>query len=431
MPSLGVSVDSGRLQHVDTDPDNELIEPVSDPCAMRWFRATRMMMSSLSTCCAFRTPPMLFRTPITVMLRMLQNVSIIAFPTKPLQDYAWKTLIQEDLGVLAQRATPLQQATYVPIGLPLFFTFRPLGVAPVATYHLVVSTHRARPLSPASATRAISGVDTRADDAKQCLPPQSLKRRVRHHVKLDNSPTLPCMWTKTTPTPKPKGYCTTFVCVRCNVHLQGERDTCTSVVTCRPPTVGHEDKEHLMSLAMTTALACAQSSIVQGAVGLGALWINTARHFTESSRVVWMKEVGSATAPMPFDEVTVRTKHALLDRPGATSWGSKPFRCVRGCLQGCPLSVTLANMILSLVTGGPTQNAQLAKLPCTSNRSSMIRQCLLLSGPLSFVCQAAPSSALSNIRTLGVLGLGYSPPKKCCEMISNPSLLSLVGLQRD
>eukprot|EP00971_Amphidinium_carterae_P351914 6492335-Amphidinium_carterae.2 len=47
--------------------------------------------------------------------------------------------------------------------------------------------------------------------------------------------------------------------------------------------------------------------------GVGALWLNTPRHLTDSSRVIWMKEAGSSTVPMPLDEV--RTKHSLLPQP--------------------------------------------------------------------------------------------------------------------
>eukprot|EP00971_Amphidinium_carterae_P351913 6492335-Amphidinium_carterae.1 len=87
-----------------------------------------------------------------------------------------------------------------------------------------------------------------------------------------------------------------------------------------------------------------------------------------------------------YDSLTTRSKLS-------PTWGSKPFRCTRGCPQGCPLSVTLANMILSLIPLGVSLDAELAMfLDDTSVFASRRDQ-----------VTRASCEALKNIRSLGLV----------------------------
>eukprot|EP00971_Amphidinium_carterae_P088854 1758399-Amphidinium_carterae.1 len=95
-----------------------------------------------------------------------------------------------------------------------------------------------------------------------------------------------------------------------------------------------------------------------------------------------------------YSECSVRNKLA-------PTWASQSYQTLRGCAQGCPISVTVANLILSLV-------------PCTEETGGDDVQTVMFLDDLSIYCEAKDKLAANASRAcenLDSLGLSVQPAK--------------------
>eukprot|EP00971_Amphidinium_carterae_P342829 6482263-Amphidinium_carterae.1 len=95
-----------------------------------------------------------------------------------------------------------------------------------------------------------------------------------------------------------------------------------------------------------------------------------------------------------YAECSVRNKLA-------PTWASQSYRTLRGCAQGCPISVTVANLILSLV-------------PSVDEVDNADVQTVMFLDDLSIYCEAKDKLAANASRAcenLDSLGLSIQPAK--------------------